>query len=339
MFVTALLAAAAALWVKPAFGLPHPVKSMPPELLIDVTPEKVLGYQTCAKCHAGEVNTWRNTPHAANYEELHRKPKAKEIAKKMGVRSMKRDGLCVQCHYTQQQDGRREKVISGVSCESCHGAARDWITVHNDYGGAGATKASESPEHARGRVLMAIERGMRNPNNLYLLAKSCFDCHTTPHEELVNKGGHAAGSEGFELVSWSQGQIRHNFLRTGGSVNGPSSQERLRVMYVVGLMTELEYSLRAVALATRKGTFGVQAAKRAAEARKKLAKAQLLIAQPKVQTALDAFDPHLLRPNNATELNAAADVIAIAAYEFADEAPGAAIAGVDPLLPPPSSYK
>ena len=66
-------------------------------------------------------------------------------------------------------------------------------------------------------------------------------------------GGHLAGSQDFELVAWSQGMVRHNFVRTGGTANGAPSPAELRVMYVVGVMADLEYSLRAVAAATRKG--------------------------------------------------------------------------------------
>ena len=60
---------------------------------------------------------------------------------------------------------------------------------------------------------------MRNPVNVYLLAQSCYRCHTVPDERLVNVGGHHAGSLDFELVSWSQGTVRHNFVRTDGKVN------------------------------------------------------------------------------------------------------------------------
>ncbi len=44
---------------------------------------------------------------------------------------------------------------------------------------------------------------------IYDLAKTCYGCHVVPQEDLVNKGGHRAGSA-FELVSWSQGEVLHN---------------------------------------------------------------------------------------------------------------------------------
>ena len=177
-------------------------------------------------------------------------PEAKEIAKRMGERSIKRGAICVKCHYTEQEVGGSTKATSGVSCESCHGPARDWIALHNDYGGPGVTKASESPQHAELRRARSVAAGMRNPHNLYLVARSCFNCHTAPNESLVERGGHPTGSPDFELVAWSQGRVRHNFLRTGGAGNAADDRSRLRVMYVVGQLADLEYSLRALAVAT-----------------------------------------------------------------------------------------
>ena len=65
---------------------------------------------------------------------------------------------------------------------------------------------------------------MNNPHNIYLIARQCYDCHTVPNERLVNVGGHLAGSQDFELVAWSQGMVRHNFLRTGGTTNAVLSR-------------------------------------------------------------------------------------------------------------------
>ncbi|MEM8679653.1 MAG: multiheme c-type cytochrome, partial [Planctomycetota bacterium] len=148
-------------------------------------PTKVIGAETCTKCHGAELAVWRQTAHFKTYKELQRHPAATEIAKKMGLRSIKRGDLCIQCHYTLQQQGAREKAIAGVSCESCHGGARDWIAIHNDYGGPTATKESETAEHRELRLKQSIEHGMHNPANLYLIARSCCSCHMVSHEQLV----------------------------------------------------------------------------------------------------------------------------------------------------------
>ena len=77
------------------------------------------------------------TPHFATFDTLHRPPEAKEIADRLGLRSIKRSDVCTQCHYTEQNQDGRVRVVAGVSCESCHGGAADWLALHADYGGDG----------------------------------------------------------------------------------------------------------------------------------------------------------------------------------------------------------
>lgn len=300
---------------------------------------KIVGSDECAKCHENEVKQWMQTPHFATFEELHRKPRAKDIADKLAVSSIKRNKVCTQCHYTLQTQEGRERVVAGVSCESCHGGALSWLKLHADYGGEKVTRAMETPAHREKRVADSIAQGMNNPHNVYLIARQCYDCHTVPNEKLVNVGGHLAGSAEFELVAWSQGKVRHNFARTGGKVNATATPEELRKLFVVGVLTDLEYSLRAVAVATEKATFGVTSAQRAARMKKRLLEVQTLINDPFVQSSLDAAATVELRLGNQAAINAAADAVGKAANEFALHADGARLAPVDPLLPQPAQYK
>jgi len=302
-------------------------------------PAQVLGADSCAKCHENEVRQWKLTPHFGTFDTLHRKPEAKAITKRLGLSTVKRNDTCVKCHYTQQQQGSRTRVVAGVSCESCHGAAKDWIALHNDYGGPNVTKDAESAEHRQQRLDTSIASGMNNPTNLYLVARQCLACHTTPDEQLVNVGGHAPGSADFELVAWSQGIVRHNFLRTGGTANGTATQEQLRVMYIVGVMADLEASLRATAQATTKATFGTANARRAAGLKHKLLEIQQLTENTYVQQALDTALHAPLKLNQRESLMTAADAIGKAAMAFAAQADGSDLAAIDSLLPAVSSYK
>ena len=68
-----------------------------------VDPHQVLGHEKCMKCHQAEVDVWSKTPHAQTFESLHRKPAAQEIAGRLGLNSVKRNDVCIQCHYTMQQ--------------------------------------------------------------------------------------------------------------------------------------------------------------------------------------------------------------------------------------------
>ncbi|MGI9428421.1 MAG: cytochrome c family protein [Bythopirellula sp.] len=302
-------------------------------------PAQVLGADSCAKCHENELRQWKRTPHHETFESLHRKPAAKAITKRLGLSTVKRNDTCVQCHYTQQQKGERVRVVAGVSCESCHGAARDWVALHNDYGGPDATKAAESAEHRQQRRAASVAAGMNNPINMYLIARQCLACHTTPDEQLVNVGEHQPGTPEFELVSYSQGVVRHNFLRTGGTSNGAATPAQLRVMYVVGVMADLEASLRATAKATVKAPFGIASARRAAGLKRKLNVIRETIDDPYVQQALAAALHAPLKLNQSESLLAAASTIGTAAFEFAENADGSKLAALDPLLPTPDQYK
>ncbi|WP_235935154.1 cytochrome c family protein [Candidatus Laterigemmans baculatus] len=302
-------------------------------------PNEVLSADACVKCHASEVEVWRRTPHSLTFEELHRKPEAKQIAARLGIRSIKHEDRCVACHYTQQAQPTGHEVISGISCESCHGASRNWLDLHHDYGGEGVTRLSESPAHREQRIAASVAAGMRNPENLYLMAQSCLRCHTVQDETLVNVGGHSAGSLDFEFVSWSQGTIRHNFVRSDGKTNAVSSPERLRVMFIAGMIAELEASLRAVALATEANTYGVNAAKRAARAAARLRSVAAKVESPQVEQVLTVFDGVGLRLGNAEQLTAAAEQIGELGYRFAEQADGKKFQQLDRFIPTSDRWK
>ncbi len=299
---------------------------------------KVVGHESCMKCHGQELAVWKTTPHFTTFKEMHKRPEAQAIADRMGLRSIKRGGLCIQCHYTEKMTNGKPKAIAGVSCESCHGAAADWIALHNDYGGPTVTKSEETPEHRLKRLEDSIRHGMRNPANLYLIARSCLNCHTVPNEKLVNVGGHVAGSGEFELVAWSQGKVRHNFLRGNGS-NAAASPQRLRLMYLVGQMTDLEFSLRATAEATSVATYGVTSAHRVFELRKRLAKIQESIQDPNLEAALEAAYSVKLKSNNSAPLQAAAERVGKATYRIAEGGDASSFGAIDAYLPSRSDYK
>jgi hypothetical protein len=86
-----------------------------------------------------------------------------------------------------------------------------------------------------------------------------------------------------------QGLIRHNFLNTDGKTNALSSPQRLRVMFVSGMIAELEASLRATALATEKSTYGITSAKRAARGSVRLASIHAKVDSSQLQQILDIF--------------------------------------------------
>lgn len=309
------------------------------QIEIPQNPSLVVGAEQCAKCHAAEINVWKQTPHHETFLTLHRKPQAQEIAQKLGIASFKHDSACVKCHYSMQEQPSGLEPIAGVSCESCHGPAKNWLEMHHDYGGPGIQREQEPPAHRHQRLVSSISAGMRNPENVYLVAQSCYRCHTVPDEKLVNVGGHAAGSLNFELVAWSQGSVRHNFVRSNGQTNAPSAKERTRVMFLSGMIADLEFSLRATAEATVKETYGLTSAGRAARAAKRLAAAQNKVHQPILDEVLKAFEGIELKLNNRQQLSAAADAIAELGIRFAATVDGTKLEAIDPFLPRADQWK
>jgi hypothetical protein len=308
-------------------------------LEVHLNPHEVVGYQACEKCHAAEISVWKETPHYATFMTLHRRPEANQIASKLGISSFKNDSACTKCHYTMQSHPSGLEAISGVSCESCHGAAKNWLEVHNDYGGPGVTRDSESRVHRVERLRNSIAGGMRNPINVYLVAQSCYRCHTVPDERLVNVGGHNAGSMDFEIVSWSQGMVRHNFVRSDGKSNDSSNPNRLRQMFVSGMIADLEFSLRATASATEKASFGINAAKRSDRAAKRLAAAQSKLHQPLLDEILAVYRSVELKLNNRQQLTEAADSIASLGVRFAATVAGDSLEPIEAFIPKSDRWK
>ncbi len=304
-----------------------------------IDPHKVLGVQSCEKCHASEIQIWKRTPHSDTFLTLHRKPEAQKIANKLGIANFKSDSNCIQCHYTMGQAENSLDAIAGVSCESCHGPAKDWIAVHNDYGGANATRAQESPEHRNKRLTTSIDFGMRNPVNVYLVAQSCYRCHTVPDEKLVNVGGHNAGSLDFELVSWSQGTVRHNFVRTDGKVNAEETPARLRTLFVAGMVADLEFSMRATSQATEKATFGVTSAQRTARSLERLKSAQSKLNHPILAETIAIAQSVSLKLNNREQLEQAAAKINEMGIRFGATVGGDELAAIDSFVPPKNKWK
>jgi len=300
-------------------------------------PAKIVGPNACAECHKEEAKAWKGTHHFKTFREMPRRPEGAKIGRRMGVRRIRSGALCLNCHFTVQQKDNREKIIAGISCESCHGAGKDWIKVHSEF--SGKTALFESKAEAKARWKLSESKGMIRPRSFYLLAKNCYGCHVVPEEDLVNKGGHKAGSA-FELVSWSQGEVRHNTWHSMGRANVPASAARKRMLYLVGLGVELETALRAIGKATVRRTYAFAMAKRADRARKQLATAaKAAPGVPEIAEIVKLSHSAGLRLNNGRRLTAAADGVSKQLTLITERYDGSTMAGLDSLIPGPDKYK
>ena len=298
--------------------------------------EKVQGPDECAECHKKETENWKDTHHYKTFSSLPRSDDAKKITDALGLKRIKSESVCLSCHFTSQVRKGKPKPVAGITCESCHSAGADWMKRHSEF--SGKKKETESEAEAQQRWADAEASGMIRPHMIYELTKNCYSCHIVPQEELVNKGGHTAGSK-FELVSWSQGEIRHNTWHNGGKENPEASIERKRIMYAVGLAVELEEALRAVGKSTAPARYAVAMAKRAHAARKKLREAAKTLPMPEFMEMLRAAHSANLKLNNGPALEAAADRVAASAKQLASNHNGTELAAMDSLVPGPDQYK
>jgi hypothetical protein len=171
------------------------------------------------------------------------------------------------------------------------------------------------------------------------LAKNCYACHVVPQEDLVNKGGHRAGSA-FDLVSWSQGEVLHNTWYSKGRENVPAKAARKRMLYLVGLGVDLETALRAVAKATVRKSYAFEMAKRADRARKQLAAAAKAVPNvPEIAKMVELGHSAGLTLNNERSLTTAADGVSKLLASITETYDGSTMAGLDSMIPGPDKYK
>lgn len=303
---------------------------------LHLDPAKVMGPDACGECHKSSVQAWKGSHHFSTFKSLPRSKEARAIADKMGLKRIKADSDCLSCHFTTAQVKGKNKPIAGITCESCHGAGRDWIKVHSDFGGKDIKAENEDPAHKKERYAKSEAAGMIRPANLYQVASNCFGCHTVPNEKLVNVGGHAAGSK-IELVAWTQGEVRHNVWYS--KENRVASIERQRMIYLVGRALDLEYALRGVAKATTKAGYAVKMAKRAKKARKRIKAIAKLVDAPELMAMYKAAKSAKLKLNNEAELTAAAEEVARQAQALASKYDGSTFGGLDSVLPGPDKFK
>ena len=105
--------------------------------------------------------------------------RSKQIGDALDIQSPAIDNRCTSCHAPLAQvpeslRGEDFKVSEGVSCESCHGPAENWLRSHT------------RPDWTHADRVFA---GMRDLRNLYVRANTCVACHQTVELPLL-KAGH-----------------------------------------------------------------------------------------------------------------------------------------------------
>ena len=287
----------------------------------------VLGPSSCAECHTQEYDIWERTGHQSESKLLTRNKEAQTIARALGIRRIKNDARCTSCHFTVTAHEGKEKAVAGVSCESCHGGARDWIDLHDDFGGAGSTVENETSEHAAERKARCEDQGMIWPSQTHQIAETCFRCHTIQDEELV-AAGHPTGA-GFELVAWSQGEVFHSNYEVDPVLHR-------RVLYVIGQMLELKHALLALQGASGPGPYADEMATRARGAIASLEAIAESTRLPEVGAILTAVADRPIEPG--VNVEDVAVIVADCAEKFRTGVDPESLASIDSFLPPESAF-
>jgi hypothetical protein len=141
-----------------------------------------VGTATCAgsTCHGrsegdgkvvrqDELRLWqepssKSGAHSRTYSVL-ASTRGQRIAGALGLGNATQAPACLGCHATYApagQRGERFRVADGVGCESCHGAASNWLAMHY------AVPATHAKNIANGMVPLEDPRTR---------ASVCLDCH------------------------------------------------------------------------------------------------------------------------------------------------------------------
>lgn len=255
--ISAGVAAALILWgaLTPRVESQEPDTFSAAPVVPALEPSHVVGPKVCLDCHKSEYLAWMQTMHFDDHRLEGQR--AQELIDAYGDSQ-----VCFQCHKTPQRD-RLGRVLAntGVSCESCHGAAggqQGWLNRHAVYGPNLTRMSEESAAHYESRLAFCDAAGMIRAARIDEVARNCYACHIVGDEQLL-QAGHKTGQAGFELIPWIQGEVRHNF-HLNQQVNsetpsllttrfGRTQLERQRVMFVVDYLVRIEICLRNFAAA------------------------------------------------------------------------------------------
>jgi hypothetical protein len=155
-----------------------------------------------SSCHGGagpkreQYLVWsRQDFHAKSFAIL-TSARSARIIETIGGGEASTNARCTVCHSPFQTMAPTRLASTahpdeGVSCESCHGAARSWLRGHTRPDWTYATR---------------VTAGMRDLRSLYVRANSCVACHQNIDNELLKAG---LPTMVFELDSQSIDEPKH----------------------------------------------------------------------------------------------------------------------------------
>ena len=178
-------------------------------------PPKFTGPGGCAavSCHGGvqtrsetavlqnEYSVWVvKDKHSRAYEALSM-PISIRMAEILELGPANKAKRCLACHALAPAPEEKAKSFDhsdGVSCESCHGPASEWLGPH--------TLGSDKWSHAQ-----SVAKGMIDTRDIAKRTTQCLTCHLGTKDKFVDHELIAAGHPDlyFELASFSSVMPRH----------------------------------------------------------------------------------------------------------------------------------
>ncbi|MBI5816538.1 MAG: cytochrome c family protein [Nitrospinae bacterium] len=97
-----------------------------------------VGNKKCGECHKEILAAWKKTVHAKTFDLLAPKNRA-DKKKEAGLKpaeDYRKDKSCMRCHVMGWEAGgysfeKPSDDWKGVGCEDCHGAAEQWLALHD----------------------------------------------------------------------------------------------------------------------------------------------------------------------------------------------------------------
>lgn len=192
-------------------------------------PPRHLGVASCAAsaCHGkiaaqagamvdlNEYRTWLLSDRHSQAFRILQSAKSGAIASKLGIADASTANECLDCHADNvpaASQGEKFLLSDGVGCESCHGAAQNWIGSHSK---AGARHAEN------------VDRGLVPLERAQVRAQVCLACHAGDSRRFVTHTLIAAGHPRlrFELETYTANMPAHHrvdadYRQRKGAVSG-----------------------------------------------------------------------------------------------------------------------
>ena len=183
---------------------------------VSVSQAAVVGAGSCSAsgCHGGpreqgikgsEYTTWATQDkHATAYSVLFNERSKKIEAALTHAKSPRgmhpeKDALCLRCHGLERALSHADLQADGVSCEACHGPAKEWLGQHYL---PGWRALSDDARRAAGFI---------DTRDLLQRGKACATCHVGDGDKEVNHDLVAAGHPrlAFEYSAYLALEVKH----------------------------------------------------------------------------------------------------------------------------------